>query len=68
MKKKISFIRMDSVLAKWLLQKLVKEPPPSDCADELLAGVTDMLSGEVSSLLLSTDAEAERPLCSRTAA
>ena len=58
MNKKISFIRMDSVLAKWLLQKLVKEPPPSDCAHELLAGVTDMLSGEVTSLL-STDAEAE---------
>ena len=59
MKKNISFIRMDSALAKWLLQKLVKEPPPSDCTAELLAGVTDMLSGEVTSLLLSTDAEAE---------
>ena len=59
MKKNISFIRMDSALAKWLLQKLVKEPPPSDCTAELLAGVTDMLSGEVTSLLLSTGAEAE---------
>ena len=49
MKKNISFIRMDSALAKWLLQKLVKEPPPSDCTAELLAGVTDMLSGEVTS-------------------
>ena len=59
MKKSISFIPMDSVLEKWLLEKLMKEPPESDCAGDLLSGIRDMLSGEVSSLLLSASDEAE---------
>lgn len=62
MKKKISFIPMDSVLATWLLEKLMKEPPKSDCAEDLLSGIRDMLSGEVSSLLLSASNEAEVPM------
>lgn len=36
MKKKIGFVSMDSVLAKWLLEKLIQEPPESDCAADLL--------------------------------
>lgn len=54
MKKNISVISMDSVLQEWLLQKLIKEPPESDSAKELLSGIYDMVSGEISSLLLST--------------
>ena len=27
MKKKIGFVSMDSVLAQWLLEKLIQEPP-----------------------------------------
>ena len=54
MKKNISVISMDSVLQEWLLQKLIKEPPESDSAKELLSGIYDMVSGEVNSLLLST--------------
>ena len=61
MKKKISFIPMDSALETWLLEKLMKEPPKSDCAEDLLSGIRDMLSGEVSSLLLSASDEAEVP-------
>ena len=61
MKKNISFIPMDSVLETWLLEKLMKEPPESDCAEDLLSGIRDMLSGEVSSLLLSASDEAEVP-------
>ena len=38
MKKNISVISMDSVLQEWLLQKLIKEPPESDSAKELLSG------------------------------
>ena len=54
MKKNISVISMDSVLQEWLLQKLIKEPPESDSAKELLSGIFDMVSGEINSLLLST--------------
>lgn len=37
MKKNISVISMDSVLQEWLLQKLIKEPPESDSAKELVS-------------------------------
>ncbi len=66
MKKNIGFIPMDSVLQEWLLEKLMKEPPKSDCAEDLLSGIRDMLSGEVASLLLSASGEAEAP-CTRPA-
>lgn len=59
MKKNIGFIPMDSVLAAWLLEKLTKEPPKSDCAEELRTGIRDLLSGNVTSLLLGTSGEAE---------
>lgn len=62
MKKNIGFIPMDSVLEKWLLEKLMKEPPESDCAEDLLSGIRDMVSGEVSSLLLSASDETEAPV------
>ena len=61
MKKNISFISMDSVLQEWLLQKLIKEPPESDSAKELLSGIYDMISGDVNSLLLSTSKDGELP-------
>ncbi len=59
MKKKTSFIPVDSILETWLLEKLIKEPPESDCAEELLAGIRDMLSGEISFLLLGAPGETE---------
>lgn len=62
MKKKIAFVSMDSVLAQWLLEKLIQEPPESECAADLLSGIHDMLSGEATSLLLSTSKEAESSL------
>ena len=62
MKKNIGFIPMDSALEEWLLEKLMKEPPESDCAKDLLSGIRDMLSGEVASLLLSASGEAEAPV------
>ena len=42
MKKKIGFVSMDSVLAEWLLEKLIQEPPESDCAADLLSGMHDI--------------------------
>ena len=62
MKKNIGFIPMDSALEEWLLEKLMKEPPESDCAKDLLSGIRDMLNGEVSSLLLSSSNETEAPV------
>ena len=50
MKKKIGFVPMDPVLGAWLLEMLAKEPPESDNAGELCAGVQDLLRGEVTSL------------------
>ena len=61
MKKNISFIPMVSALEIWLLEKLIKEPPKSDCVEDLLSGVRDLISGEVSSLLLGASEETELP-------
>ena len=36
--------------------------PESECAEDLLSGIHDMLSGEATSLLLSTSKEAESSL------
>lgn len=62
MKKNISFVPMDSVLETWLLEKLMKEPPKSNCVEDLLSGLRDMISGEVSSLLLGASEESELPM------
>ena len=61
MKKNISFIPMDSVLEKWLLEKLIKEPPESDYVEDLLSGIRDMLNGEASSLLLGASEKMDVP-------
>lgn len=61
MKKNIDFISMDSILVEWLLEKLMKESPKSDCAEDLILGLRDMVSGEVTSLLLSTSEMMEIP-------
>lgn len=61
MKKNISYIPMDSTLEIWLLEKLIKEPPKSDCVEDFLSGIRDMISGEVSSLILG--ASENRAIC-----
>ena len=52
MEKNISYIPMDHALEIWLLEKLLREPPESAYTKELISGIQDMISGEVSSLLL----------------
>ena len=52
MKKNISFIPMDSILSKWLYDKLKREPPETACVDELMAGLHELMTGEVSTLML----------------
>lgn len=59
MKKSIGFVLMDSSLTAWLHEKLTNEPPVSDCVEDLRAGIQDMLSGEVNSLLLSRTEETQ---------
>ena len=51
MKKNISYIPMDHTLEIWLLEKLLREPPESAYTKDLLSGIQDMISGEVSSLI-----------------
>ena len=53
MKKNIGLVPMDFILEEWLMKKILEDPPKSVYADELLAGIQDMLNGEVTSLLLS---------------
>lgn len=57
MKKNMHFISIDSSFEKWLLEKLLKEPPQSKCVDDLVSGIYDMMSQEVNTLVLSKDKE-----------
>ena len=62
MKKNISYIPMDHALEIWLLEKLLREPPESAYTKELISGIQDMISGEVSSLLLGALEDTEVPI------
>ena len=59
MKKNISYIPMDHALAIWLLEKLLREPPESAYTKDFLMGIQDLISGEVSSLLLNASEDTE---------
>lgn len=59
MKKNISYIPMDHALEIWLLEKLLKEPPESAYTKDFLMGIQDLISGEVSSLLLNASEDTE---------
>lgn len=59
MKKNIGLIKMDSILEKWLLEKLIKDSPQTESGQELLSGIHEMITGEVTSLLLSKTGETE---------
>lgn len=52
MKKNIGFVSLDSSLAKWLQEKLHTFVPDIVGANELLEGLTDLLNGRLSSLML----------------
>lgn len=62
MKKNISYIPMDSALEIWLLEKLQRDPPDSNCAKDLLSGIQEMIRGEISSLLLGAPEETNLPV------
>ncbi|MBT9814597.1 winged helix family transcriptional regulator [Catenibacterium mitsuokai] len=59
MKKNIGLIKMDSILEKWLLEKLIKDSPQTESGQELLSDIHEMITGEVTSLLLSKTGETE---------
>nr|WP_304313950.1 winged helix-turn-helix domain-containing protein [Bifidobacterium catenulatum] len=49
---------MDPILQEWLLEKLMRDPPKSDYAKDLLSGIYAMRNGMADSLLLSTSQDA----------
>lgn len=57
MKKNITFAFVDSVLSKWIFEKLTNEPPESPYAKELLNGIKELMTGQTSSLMLGTTQE-----------
>lgn len=58
MGKNIETIHVDPILQEWLLEKLMRDPPKSDCAKDLLSGIYAMRNGMADSLLLSTSQDA----------
>ena len=52
MKKKISFVSLDSSLARWLSEKIRISAPDTPAAKELLEGLTDLMEGAANSLML----------------
>lgn len=52
MKKNIEYIKLDSVLAKWLYDELRLTAPQAPGTGEFLEGVGSLMSGRVSSLML----------------
>ena len=59
MKKNIGLIKMDSILEKWLLEKLIKDSPQTESGQELLSAIHELITGEVTLLLLSKTGETE---------
>ena len=66
MKKDIDFIYMDAVLQEWLMEKLIKDSPKSDGAKELLSGIYALRNGTITSLMLSTEKNADRVMAAVT--
>lgn len=58
MGKNIETIHVDPILQEWLLEKLMRDPPKSDYAKDLLSGIYAMRNGMADSLLLSTSQDA----------
>ena len=52
MKKNIGFIALDFSLTKWLTEKLRTSAPDTPAAKELLEGLTDLMDGRTSSLMV----------------
>ncbi len=52
MKKNIGFIALDFSLTKWLMEKLRTSAPDTPAAKELLEGLTDLMDGQTSSLMV----------------
>ena len=63
MKKHVSFISLDSSLAKWLLEELRTSAPYTDSARDLQEGLRDLMDGSAGSLMLEL-AEGELPVTS----
>ena len=52
MKKNIGFVSLDSCLTEWLLEKLRLSAPDTPAAKELQEGLSELMSGTASSLMV----------------
>ena len=52
MKKNIGFVSLDSCLTEWLLEKLHLSAPDTPAAKELQEGLSELMSGTASSLMV----------------
>ena len=52
MKKNIGFVSLDSCLTEWLLEKLRLSAPDTPAAKELQEGLSELISGTASSLMV----------------
>lgn len=52
MKKNIGFVSLDSCLTEWLLEKLRLSAPDTPAAKELQEGLSELMNGTVSSLMV----------------
>lgn len=52
MKKNIGFVSLDSCLTEWLLEKLRLSAPDTPAAQELQEGLSELMSGTASSLMV----------------
>ena len=63
MKKNISYISLDSCIAKWLYEKIRTSAPDTLGARELLDGIGDLMRGKAETLMLElSDEEAVHPV------
>ena len=52
MKKNIGFVSLDSCLTEWLLEKLRLSAPDTPAAKELQEGLSELMNGTASSLMV----------------
>lgn len=61
MKKHVGFVSLDSSLAGWLSEKLRISAPDTPAAGELMEGLSELMDGRSSSLILELDGQQPSP-------
>ena len=60
MKKNIGFVSLDSCLTEWLLEKLRLSAPDTPAAKELQEGLSELMNGTASSLMVEVRTQSDR--------